>query len=401
MKYLAFSALAVAILAAGLPGCQKPAPALAKTAPAQVIVAHPTSQEVTDFEDFTGHVEPTKSVDLRAQVTGILKDISFRDGADVKKDALLFEIDPATYQAELDRSNALVVQAEARYNRLTRDYERASAVVGRGSVTQEELDRITGDREEARAAIRVAEAVRNLARQNLEFTRVRAPFDGRLSRRMIDAGNVVKANETIVSNIVALDPVYVTFDVDERTVLRLRRLIREGKIDSARDHPVDVRIGVADKDDFEMTGRVEFADNRVDLNTGTLLVRARVDNPRRPPVGPLGHLSDVVRLKAGRPRAYLLSAGLFVRIRLPIGNPRPGLLVPEEALASDQGQKFLFVVNPQDEVERRPVTLGPQVDQLRVIEKGLTATDRVIVNGLQRVRPGVKVAPKFEGKAQS
>jgi len=402
MKRLAFIALVLAVgVAVGPAGCTKPPPPLAKTPPPQVIVAYPTSQEVTDFEDFTGHVEPTKSVQLRAQVTGILKEVRFRDGADVKRDDLLFEIDPVLYQAELDRAQALVVQAEARFNRLTRDYDRANAVVGRGSVTPEELDRIAGDRDEARAAIKVAEAVRNLARQNLEFTRVRAPFDGRLSRRLIDPGNVVKANDTVVSNIVSLDPVYVTFDVDERTVLRLRRLIREGKITSTRDNPVDVKIALADREDFEMTGRIEFADNQVDVGTGTLLVRARVTNPRRPAIGPLANVTHLAREMAGLPQSYLLAAGMFVRIRLPIGLPRESLLVPEEALATDQGQKFLYVLNAQDEVERRQVVFGPQFEQMRAIEKGLTPSDRVIVNGLQRVRPGAKVTPKFEGRGKS
>ncbi len=384
--------LSVAVLIGLTAGCQKAPPAIAKTAPPQVVVAFPVARTVTDFEDFTGHVEATQIADLRAQVTGYLKEVHFRDGADVKKDALLFEIDPVTYQAEFEKSNALVTQAQAKLDRLNRDYNRANLAT-KGTVTQEEIERIMGDRDEAAAAVKVAIAGRNLARQNVEFTRIRAPFAGRLSKRVFDPGNLIKANDTILTNLVVMNPVYATFDVDERTVLRLRRLIQEGKVLSARDNPVDVQVGLADEDGHSLTARIEFADNHVDTGTGTLLIRARLENKPRQPTGPMAHTANALREALGRTRQYLLSPGLFLRIRVPIGAPRSGLLIPEEALASDQGQKFLFVVNATDEVERRAVTLGPQVEQFRVIDAGLTSTDRVIVNGLQRVRPGVKVNP--------
>jgi len=358
-------------------GCQKAPPTLAKAKDPEVIIAKPTKQDVTDHEDFTGHVEARETVDLRAQVTGYLKAVHFKDGYDIEKDALLFEIDPTVYDAELERAKAAVVQAEARFDRLTRDYNRVIRVQDKGTVTQEEIDRIAGDRAEARAAIGVAVAGRALAEQNLAFTKIRAPFSGRIGKRMIDPNNLVKANDTVLATLVTLDPIYVAFDIDERTIWRLRRLVREGKIVSARTNPTEVKIGVADEDGYSLSGIISVIDNRVAAGTGTLRVWATVENQKT-----------------------MLSSGMFVRIRLPVGKPKPALLVPEESLGSDQGQRYLFVLNEKDEVVYRAVKLGPQVERLRVIESGVGPDDRVIVSGLQRVRPGVKVAAKFAEPAK-
>jgi multidrug efflux system membrane fusion protein len=275
------------------------------------------------------------------------------------------------YEAELERARAAVVQAEARYERLTRDYNRVIRVADKGTVTQEEIDRIAGDRAEARAAIGVVVAGRALAEQNLAFTKIKAPFAGRIGKRMIDPNNLVKANDTVLATLVSLDPIYVTFDIDERTLLRLRRLVDEGKLAAGPTNPTRVQIGVADEDGHSMNGVVDFIDNRVEAGTGTLRVRARLDNSK-----------------------LILSPGMFVRIQLPVGAPKPALLIPEEALGSDQGQRYLFVLNDQDEVVYRAVTLGPQVGRLRVIRSGVASGDRVVVSGLQRIRAGVKVDAK-------
>jgi RND family efflux transporter MFP subunit len=310
-------------------------------------------------------------------VTGYLKAVHFKDGTDVPKDAPLFEIDPQTYQSEYDRAKAAVTQAEAHRGRLERDFRRVALVPDRGSVTQEEVDKIAGDLAEARAAVGIALAQRELARQNVEFTKIRAPFSGRIGKRMIDPSNLVKANDTILATLVSLNPIYATFDLDEQTLLRLRRLVREGKITSARNEAVAVHIGLADEEGYSLTGVIEFIDNKVEAGTGTLRVRAQVDNDK-----------------------LLLSPGMFVRIRLPVGKPKPSLVIPEEALGSDQGQRYVYVLNDKDEVVYRAVKLGPQVERLRVIEEGVKADDRVIVSGLQRVRPGVKVVAKEMTKTQ-
>ena len=222
----------------------------------------------------------------------------------------------------------------------------------------------------------VAEADRDLAALNLDFTRVTAPIGGRLSRRMVDPGNLVKADETALTSIVSLDPMFVYFDVDERTVLRIRRLIREGKIKSRTETELPVQVALADEDGFPRTGFINFSDNKVDPNTGTLRVRGVVENPK----------------------PHVLSPGMFLRVRLPIGKPYQALMIAERALGTDQGRKFLYVVNGDDEVEQRPVKVGQLNDEgMRVIEQGLQPGERVIVNGIQRVRAGKKVKPKPTG----
>jgi RND family efflux transporter MFP subunit len=352
-------------------GCQKAPPTLAKTKDPEVIVARPTIQDVTDHEDFTGHIEAKETVNLRAQVTGYLKAVHFQDGVDVDKDALLFEIDAQTYTTELERAKAALVQAEARRDRLDKDYRRVVLVPDKGTVTQEEVDRIRGDLAEANAAVRVAVAQRDLAQENVDFCKIKAPFAGRMSKRMIDPNNLVRANDTILGRIVSRDPIYASFDVDEQTLLRLRRLIREGKIVSARTEPTKVLIGLSDEEGYSLSGVISIIDNIVDPGTGTQRVWATVDNSR-----------------------MLLSHGMFVRIRLPVGKPKPSLVIPEEALGSDQGQRYVYVLNDRDEVVYRQVKLGPQVERLRVITEGVNPDDRVVVSGLQRIRTGIKVVPK-------
>ncbi|HEX3151120.1 MAG TPA: efflux RND transporter periplasmic adaptor subunit [Gemmataceae bacterium] len=365
------SVLAGIVVTVGVAGCQKAPPALAKTKDPEVIVARPTSQPVIDHEDFTGHIEAENKVVLQAQVTGYLLTAHVKDGADVEKDQLLFEIDSQVYETEYTKSKSTVLQAEARRDRLERDLRRVTLVPDKGTVTQEEVDKIAGDLAEARAAVGVATAQRELARQNVEFTKIKAPFSGRLGKRNIDPKNLVKANDTVLATLVSRNPIYASFDLDEQTLLRLRRLVQDGKIVSARTEPTKVHIGVADEEGYSFSGIITVIDNIVDPGTGTQRVWATIDNSK-----------------------FLLSPGMFVRIRLPVGKPKPSLLVPEEALGSDQGQRYVFVLNENDEVVYRPVKLGPQVERLRVIDDGVTASDRVIVSGLQRVRAGVKVVPK-------
>ncbi|WP_020468125.1 efflux RND transporter periplasmic adaptor subunit [Zavarzinella formosa] len=380
-----------------LAGCSRPAPALAPTKPAEVIVGTPVKQIVTDYEDFTGRTEPILMVDVRARVSGYVDKIHFTDGKEVTADQPLFDIDPRTYQATLDQSIANVAQAQARLNRLQLDYDRLQTAVGTKAVTQEEFDRVTGDRNEAVASLSLAKATRNLAETNFKFTKISAPISGRISRRMMDKGNLVKADDTILTSIVALDQIYANFDIDERTMLRVRRLIQDGKVDSARSRKMEVLIGLADEDGFSQKGVIDFIDNKVDPATGTLRVRAILDNPKKKIPAP-----EVVSVSTQSPPAvpapdafiHLLSPGLFVRVRLPVGRPHEAILVPEEALGSDQGQKYVYLLNDKDEVVYRRVKIGQQVEQDRVIIEGVQPGDRVIVSGLQRVRPGVKVAPK-------
>lgn len=339
----------------------------------------PTVESVTEYEDFTGRTEAVATVDIRSRVTGHLQEIRFKDGEDVNKGDVLFVIDPVPYQHELDRAKASLVFAEAHLARLKKDLIRVTALYDRGAASREELDRVEGERAEAEANVGIAEASRRLAKQNLDWCTIVAPMSGRMSRRTIDAGNLVKADDTILSNIVALDPIDAYFDIDERTLLRIRKLISEKKMPSARTHPTQVQIGLADEEGFSLTGTINFIDNKLESTTGTLRVGAVIQNPR-----------------LGQSNSRLLSRGMFVRIRLPIGVPHSAVLVPEEAIGTDQGQKFVYVVNEKSEVVYRKVGLGDEFEHGREIESGVGPKDRVIVSGLQRVRPGVKVGVKMQ-----
>lgn len=362
--------LGAALALALLPGCQKGPVVKSEPRIPEVFVDTPKVQEVTEYEDFSGRTEAIRFVEIKARVTGYLQTTFFKDGADVQQGAQLFQIDPRVYQAELDRAIAAVAQANAHFERLDTEHQRTLRLLKQKAVSQEESDRIQYERLEAQSAVAAARASEQLARLNLDFTKITAPFSGRISRRQVDPGNLIQADLTTLTNLVALDPLYVYFDVDERTVLRVRRLIAQGKVRSARETEVPVRIGLADEEEFSLSGTIDFVDNRVDPNTGTLRIRAVVPNPKR-----------------------FLSPGLFVRIRLPIGSAHPATLVPEEALGSDQGQRFLYVVGADDKVESRRVQVGLLQGGMREIQNGLAPTERFVVRGLQRVRPGLEVKP--------
>lgn len=367
------SKILMAVACTALAGCGAGGPPAGppQFPPPEVQVSLPVSGEVTDYVDFPGRIEAVNSVEIRARVTGYLEKVYFQEGADVKQGDLLFEIDRRSYEAELARAEGALIQSEGRLTRLNGDYERAQALQAKGAISKEEISRITGDRTEAQGALKVNEAARDLAKLNLSFTRVRAPLSGRISRRLIDPGNLVKADDTAVTTIVSLDPVSAWFDLDERTMLLLKRLIREHKIDWSLDAGLPVLMGLADETGFPRQGQINFADNRIDSDTGTWRLRGRFDN----------HDNS-------------LSPGLFVRIRLPFGPPHPAILVAEEALGTDQGQKYVYVIGDDSKAEYRRIKVGRLHNGLRVISDGLSSGEQVVVNGLQRVRPGIEVKPE-------
>lgn len=350
-------------------GCEKKAIQPAATKPPDVVVDFPILREVQDSEEFPGRTEPVKAVEIRAQVTGALEAIHFTDGAEVTAGQKLFTIDSRVFRAELEKATASLTQAKARVDRLAKDYARLKGLKDTGVSSVEEFDRIIGDKAEADAAVKVAEASVQLAQTNLEYCTISAPFAGRVSRRNVDPGNLIQANVTPLTTIVALDPIYAYFEVDERTLLKLRRELT--KFPSSQPHSTTVSIALADETGFPRTGTIDFMDNQLNPGTGTIRFRAVVDN-----------------------KSHLLAPGLFCRMRLPVGPPHRAVLVPDDAVGSDQGQKYVFVVNEKDEVVYRPVQLGFAIDRMRVIDSGLAPTDRIIVKGLQRVRPGIKVTPK-------
>jgi RND family efflux transporter MFP subunit len=341
-------------------------------APPEVAVCRPLAREVTDYEDFTGRVEAARTVDLRPRVSGYLTEVHFRPGAMVKEGDLLFEIDPRPYQAKLDRAQAEVAQAEAHLKRLTADFERAKRLLANRGLTAEEYDKIAGEREEAEAALRVAQAARDAARLTLDFTRVTAPMGGKIGQPALDVGNLAVADTTSLARIVSVDPASVFFDVDERTLLRVLRLKLAARGRGQRETETPVHMRLADEEAFPHEGAVSYADNRVDPSTGTSSWRALFPNPHG-----------------------LLVPGMFARVRLPVGPPHPAVLLPERAAAVENRQAYVFVVNDKDVVERRAVTLGQLQDGLRVIEAGLKDGDRVVADPTAKVRPGMTVAPKL------
>jgi RND family efflux transporter MFP subunit len=351
-------------------GCGEQAPAPIQAAPAVVSVAQLQEREVSDYADFTGRTEATESVDIKARATGYLTEVLFKEGDTVKEGDLLYRIDDRTYKADLDKYKNEVARHHATINRLNADLARAKRMRASDAISREEFDKITTNRDESSALMAAAEAAAKRAELDLSFTKVYAPISGKISRTNITKGNLVTQDSTLLTSIRKVDPIWAYFDVDERTVLEIQRQIRQGKFKSYRDAEFPVHLGTQIEKGFPHKGIIDFVDNTLDPGTATLRVRGVFDN------------------KDGA-----LQPGMFVRIRIPIGEKRKALVVPESALGSDQGRRFLYAVTDKDVVEERPVEVGSLRDGLRVIESGARPGEWVIVSGLQRVRPGVTVKP--------
>jgi RND family efflux transporter MFP subunit len=360
----------------GLMGCARAPSEAPPAAPVTVTVSYPVERDVTDYADFTARIAAVDCVEVRAHVWGYLERVNFKEGTLVKKGDVLFELDPRSYQADYDRAVANLAQAKAHLARLEADFQRAQTLIQSAAIAKADYDLALGDRNEAAAMVGVAEAALNTARLNLGYTKVIAPVSGRVSRYLVTAGNLIQsadlANVSLLTTIVSVDPMYAYFDVDERTVQRVRQWLRQGKAESAPDTGLPVTLGLAIEEGFPHQGTINFVDNQVNPKTGTLRVRGVFPN-----------------------KDEVLSAGFFARVRVPTGPPHKALLVSERALDTDQGQKVLYVVNDKNEVVSRPIRAGSLHDGLRAIEDGLKPRERVIVNGLQQVQPGVTVEPKL------
>ena len=363
-----------------LAACQPQQAAPPPPPPPKVTVNQPIIRDVVESDEYTGRLEAVESVDIRARVNGYLQSVHFTDGAIVKKGALLFVIDPRPYQAELNRAKAQLEQAIARFERTQKDFARAQQLVKSRAMSQEEVDTRAADQREAQEAVQAARAAVEAARLNVEFTQVKAPISGRISRHLVTEGNLINggtAESTLLTRIVSLDPLYGYFDVDERAFLKYTRLWRNGTRPGSREVNIPVDLGLADETGYPHQGHLDFIDNRLDPNTGTMTGRAVIPNP------------DLT-----------LTPGLFARIRLAGSSQYEALLLPDEAIGSDQTQRFAFVVNDQHTVEYRKVALGPMIDGLRVVRGGLKPEEWVIVNGVQRVRTGAKVDPQQQAIPQ-
>jgi RND family efflux transporter MFP subunit len=350
---------------------------VAETPPPPVSVSQPVVRDVVDQDDYEGRIAAVETVEVQARVRGHLIKVNFQDGQMVKKDELLFEIDPRPYQATLDQAKAQVAAAEASLNLAKKEYARASSLLRSNAASREEVDVWTGKQAVAQADKLKAQASLEEAQLDLDFTKIVAPIAGRISRPQVTVGNLVNpgGGETLLTTIVSVDPMYVYFDVPERALLGYREHFRKGEKKGAeralKDLKIPVSVGLEGEEGYPHKGEIDFADNRVNPSTGTIQVRGVLPNPDR-----------------------VMDAGMRARVRVPVSDPRKTLLITELAVGTDQGRKFVYVVNDQNLVERREVQLGRLSEGLQVVRAGLKPEDWVIVNGIQRVRDGAKVDPK-------
>jgi multidrug efflux system membrane fusion protein len=362
----------IVLLALTLSGCgDKPPPPV--TAAPPVTVAQPVKRTVTDWDEFTGRFEAIEEVQVRARVGGFVTSVEFRDGAFVNTGDLLYTIDSRPFEAVAEQADGQLADARAKVELAKRDLDRGLTLVQTSAVSEQVVDQRRQSLQAAHAAETVAEGTLKAAQLNIEFSHVIAPIGGRVSRHLVSVGNLVQGTEggaTLLTSIVSLDPIYVYFDMDEATYVKNNRLYFEGKRPSSRENPNPVQVTLVGETKPSHDGKVDFLDNRLDLSTGTLRGRAIIPN-----------------------KDYSILPGQFGRVRLIGSSPYEALLVPDEAIATDQSRKIVFVVKDDDTVEARPVTLGPLDDGLRVVRDGLKPEDRVIVDGLQRARVGAKVSP--------
>jgi RND family efflux transporter MFP subunit len=379
IRYIGFSSLLVAVVTS-ISGCASSAPPVAETPPAPVTVSQPLARDVIDYDDYEGRIGAVESVEVRARVRGHLIKVNFQDGQMVKPGDLLFEIDPRPYQADLDATEAQAAAADAALTLATKEYQRAAALLRSNAASREEVDVWIGKQAVAKADKLKAAAAVERAKLDLDFTKVAAPVAGKISRTQVTVGNLVNASggETLLTTIVSVDPMYVYFDVPERALFRYRQDYRKalagegGTQLTMKELKVPVQVGLEGEQGYPQKGFLDFADNRVNPSTGTMQVRGVLPNSQRD-----------------------LEAGMRARVRVPASpDARKALLVTERAVGTDQGRRFLYIVNNENLVERRDVTLDRVTDGLQVVQDGLKPDDWVIVNGIQRVRDGMKVDPK-------
>ena len=350
--------------------------------PPKVTVAKPLQQEIIDYLEFTGTTHAFEEVEMRARVAGFLQSMEFTPGTRVEKGDLLFVIDPSEYQADLDAAEAELGSAEATLKRAQTEFARAQKLFKQKAGAQTDVVKWRGERDVAKAAVARTKAKVEKTGLDLSYTKVTAPITGRVSRNLVDLGNLVGEGEpTLLTKVTRIDPMYAYFNLNERDLLKVMAMYRqetkEKGLDPAKDSAaradLTVSLELANEEGYPHQGIVDFAESGVDPATGTLQLRGVFPNPGPAPV---------------------LLPGLFTRLRMPIDKRENALLVTERAIGSDQGGRFLLTVNSENVVEKKPIRMGRLVDGLRVIEEGLQPDNRVVVNGIQRARPGAKVDPE-------
>jgi RND family efflux transporter MFP subunit len=367
----------LAVLTGVLCGCNS-SPPVAETPPPAVTVSQPLVHKVVDYDDYEGRIDAVDKVEVRARVRGYLAKVNFEAGQMVKAGDLLFEIDPKPYQVTLEGAEAVKVAADASLKYARAEYDRVRALARKGAASGEEVEVWAAKQVVANGEVAKAQAAVDQAKLDLGFTRVTSRITGKTSRPQVTVGNLVNAGggETLLTTVATVDPMYVYFDVDERALLRYRQQYRgrqnEGGAEpSVKDLKIPVNVALEGEEGYPRKGVIDFADNRVNPSTGTIQVRGVLPNAKR-----------------------ILDAGMRARVRVPVSDPHKAVMVTERAIGTDQGLKFVYIVNDQDVVERRDVKLGRLSDGLRVVREGVKPEDWIIVNGIQRVRDGAKVEPK-------
>lgn len=370
-QWMLASAIAVVLLGSWvlLHGDNSQAQTPAAGGPPDVTVAQALSRNVSDSAEFTGRLQAVNTAQVQPRVGGFIESLNFREGALVHKGDVLFQLDARPYQAEVDRLSANQAQAKAELSLAQTNQRRTEMLLVQHAIAQQEADRQGTAEQSARAQLAAATAALASARLNLDFTTVRSPIDGRVSNARVTAGNLVTSSDVLTS-VVSVNPVYVYFDVDEQTWLKLDHLRVKAK-QTGGDARIEASMGLADESGHPHEGRLDFVDNQLHTGSGTMRLRAVFDNAHE-----------------------LYTPGLYARVQLQSGQARPRLLVDDRAIGTDLGNQFVYVVDKQHKVEYRKVATGALFHGLRVIDSGLKPNDVVIVNGLQRVRPGAEVNPK-------
>jgi membrane fusion protein, multidrug efflux system len=365
----------LALLALGLAGCEPAQPRAAPPAAPAVTVAKPTKRLVAEQDEYVGRFVAVDAIEIRARVSGYLDTIHFKDGQLVKKGDLLFTIDRRPFEATLAQTQANLTQARANFAYAEADLERGQGLVRGSTITQQTFDQRTQAKRVAEASVAAQEAAVRQATLDLEFTELRAPASGRIGDRRVSAGNLVTGGTTgtttLLATITSIDPIRFEFTMDEASYLRYMRVAGDHAAATNRGIDTAVSLKLIDEPKFSHVGKMDFVDNAIDRNSGTIRGRAEFPNP-----------------------GGTLTPGMFGRIQVPAGPPSETVLVPEVAIGTEQVRKFVLVVGDDNVARPKYVTLGPVMDGLRVVSAGLEPDDRVIVNGLMRARAGAKVAPQ-------
>jgi RND family efflux transporter MFP subunit len=342
-----------------------------------VTVSKPVQRRVTEWDEYTGRFDAVSAVDIRARVSGYLNEVHFQDGQLVKKGDPLYSIDARPFERALDQSKAELAQASTKVENSSLDVERGKPLVDRKIMSEKVFDDRANALRDAQAQVKVADAKVKTAELDLFFTKITSPVTGRMSRSSVSPGSWISAgaaaNATLLTSVVTEDPIHIYFDISENNWIKYRRMVEKGQKAGAAQLGTELQLGLPDEALFPHKGKIDFLDNRLDQATGTLRARAIVDN------------------KKGT-----FSAGMFARVRVQGSEDYPATLLPDEAIGTDQTNKFVLTVSDDGTVGRKIIELGPMIDGLRVIRAGIAATDTIIVKGLQRARPGGKVTPKQE-----